>query len=623
MNLFSKINSQRRPLLLTTAFFMLLLLVYNYISQYSFIRINLQSNITTPLKVSWSDQDGNFSELRTKKIHVVKHKEFYTFPAKDLDKAKILKIVLAKRKGVVIKLKELAIHKPGRTPIRINSVAEYKTLKVVDDLAPPLVKRHSILFKSTGATPTIELYVPNTETRATLGYNLVRALLCFGLIFLLLRYIRPLTADHQYVLYALLIVATLIVVMATISRPNSHPDEYVHFQAGKYYMDHWLPPKACADEARGSYSVYGVSRLNNTEIAYFLAGKFARLIDAIPVAYYLKLRVFNYFLFFIIIVLAMARSSARILAIPLLLSPQIWYLFSYFNSEAFAIFVCFITAYQLVEPRSSARRLFNTNPRFSLSLIVLLGLLLACLLLVKLNFYFFLVFAGLLVLGWAWQQGLQTQLQRYGKSMTILAALALLVASSWVFSHHASNDFNRNTNIKVCKENTATKLFNPKTPLHLTMPTLYLRDKGQPFSAVFTRGWGHTMLRSSFGYYGYFHLPSSKYYHQMMNLLFAGLSGLVILSILVRGSSEQRFILAATLLVFALLIATLLWKAWTRDFQPQGRYLAPMLPIFGILLYQCRQVINQNILAGFVVALYVLACFSFISVAILDVNKVA
>ena len=620
---FSKTPQFYRHLLLSSFLLLLLALVYNYVSQYSFIRLNVETNIATPLTFSWSDSRGNFSELlRTKKLSISQYKDFYVLPAKGLDQAGTIRVGTGRSKSVIT-FKEIAIYKLGRETLRLRSPKGFAALTPDHNIEITRTTKKAITFTATGTEPSFTLTPPPMAARPVLGYNLVRALLVFGLIFFVLQNARRLTRNYQYVIFALLIVATLVTVMATISRPNAHPDEYTHFAAGKYYMDHWLPAKACERKTLTSYSAYGVSRLNSFEISYFLAGKFARLVDFVPVTYYLKLRAFNCLLLFLIIALALKRKSARILAIPLLISPQAWYLFSYFNSDAFALFVCFLAAYQLVEPTSWLRQMFTVSARNNLNpvLFIVLGMLLAALLLAKMNYYFFMVFAGLLVCWQMWRLGFVGQLQQHLTAAIKLTIVAIILTGSWIGSHHYSNEFNRTDAIQACQDQTAYKMKGSFSQTNYNKPTTYWRDKGYPFKKLFTRGWHQTMFRSSFGVYGYFQLPNDKYQFRLTAMILAGFGVFLLASILLRGTADQRVTVVSTLLVFSFLVAVLLWKAWTRDFQPQGRYLAPMLPMFGILLYQCRQGINQNILALFTIALYSLSCFSFLSVAILNISK--
>jgi hypothetical protein len=71
----------------------------------------------------------------------------------------------------------------------------------------------------------------------------------------------------------------------------------------------------------------------------------------------------------------------------------------------------------------------------------------------------------------------------------------------------------------------------------------------------------------------------------------------------------------------AALIGASLYHSWTKDFQAQGRYLLPILPMLGILCVQCRAYLNPRILTFFTSTMFLLAAYSFICVALLEIPR--
>ncbi|MBI1997204.1 MAG: hypothetical protein HYS66_12140, partial [Deltaproteobacteria bacterium] len=124
-------------------------------------------------------------------------------------------------------------------------------------------------------------------------------------------------------------------IMALTSGYNRHPDEYMHFEAAKYYIHHFFPPEIGDPSVANSYSYWGVSYLNYFWIEYFLAGKFAFLLSPFVSNELIAVRFFNVFLFFSLAVFFLYRSKADNdeLIVPcfLLITPQVWYIFSYTN----------------------------------------------------------------------------------------------------------------------------------------------------------------------------------------------------------------------------------------------------------------------------------------------------
>jgi hypothetical protein len=199
----------------------------------------------------------------------------------------------------------------------------------------------------------------------------------------------------------LLIAVALAFAMATVSAINQvptrwagPPDEYLHRAAAHYYLDHWLPPKVGDPATVDSYSrEYGLSYVNDTDFVYLFAGKFAALIASVVPNHDLGFRLFNVLLLAIVAALCGMRPAAFLIFSPLLLSPQIWYIFSYFNGDAFALFLAVLIAYQIAEPGSLFnRQLDSPGTLRNFSGAIALGLLVGLLALSKRNYFTFLAF---------------------------------------------------------------------------------------------------------------------------------------------------------------------------------------------------------------------------------------
>ncbi|MFP5239568.1 MAG: hypothetical protein ACLGQW_07055, partial [Acidobacteriota bacterium] len=104
---------------------------------------------------------------------------------------------------------------------------------------------------------------------------------------------RPNPLTRLLWLAAMCATMTVVCAMSFVSAFNAHPDEKDHVGAGRYYMDYWDPPKVGDERARGAYSNYGVSYLNQLDAVYFFAGKFARVVAPLAGKDYLALRLFN------------------------------------------------------------------------------------------------------------------------------------------------------------------------------------------------------------------------------------------------------------------------------------------------------------------------------------------
>ena len=74
-------------------------------------------------------------------------------------------------------------------------------------------------------------------------------------------------------------------------------------------------------------------------------------------------------------------------------------------------------------------------------------------------------------------------------------------------------------------------------------------------------------------------------------------------------------------LLSATLIAVSLYHSWTKDFQAQGRYLLPILPMLGVLCMQGGKAIGPKILTLDTTAMFLLSVYSYICVALLEIPR--
>ena len=193
------------------------------------------------------------------------------------------------------------------------------------------------------------------------------------------------------ILIAILVSSFLISFKTEL---NAHPDEKVHYDAVKYYEQHNMPPKFTSEEIISSFSVHGESRLTELDAYYFLVGKYTSILNLVSNNQVFNARSFNLILLSIILVLCYKLyKNKSYLFVPFLLTSQVWYIFSYINNDAWAVFLNLIFVYQLFFKNSIFNKLMNSqkedfkiNPKPTIVRIILLGLLFYFLLIAKMNY---------------------------------------------------------------------------------------------------------------------------------------------------------------------------------------------------------------------------------------------
>lgn len=478
--------------------------------------------------------------------------------------------------------------------------------------------------------------------------------------------------------------AGLAFAMALVSAYNvraeqwfGHPDEYLHRSAARYYIDHWLPPKVGDPATLDSYSRdYGVSYLNEPDVIYPLAGKFSNLVAPLVPNRDLVFRLFNVTLLGALAVFCTLRPAAYLVFVPLLLTPQVWYIFSYFNGDAFPLFLSILVAYQIAAPESAFNR-FMDSPgivrHFSGAL--LLAALVGLLWLSKRNYHVILAlipcivaltrfgFAAAIIatggvivtacvrLDWDHVTDREIAAIAIGSGVALLAAIlwrretrparsiALLKLAGIValaiglvvpryladVAAHGSLQ-EKNVAMGALAEQLAKPEYKPSR-IYSGDPQSFrgttLRTRGVKFTEIFAPPWNWhigTML-SATGHYGWLQYRSPTIYYVLLGAAYA-LFFLYWARTAVRSKdSGLRQKLLVVFLFSVLMVGVSAHYSWTSDFQAQGRYLFPILAMLAVGLESSRKYLNPRIVLGFVATCFTLAAYSFIFTALWEIPK--
>ena len=456
---------------------------------------------------------------------------------------------------------------------------------------------------------------------------------------------------HSIIKICLAIALILSAAMALTSEFNRHPDEIHHFEAAKYYVNHFLPPEIGDAAVRDSYSVYGVSYLNYHWLEYLLAGKFIFLTAPLFGDELLAARFFNVFLFFCLIIYFWHCASGddnRELIFPcfLLVTPQVWYVFSYVNNDAFALFASLLTAYQIARPKSLANEFLRAE-NFSARLFggFVFGALLGVLLIVKTNYYAFLIFAAL----WLLCQFPILKLSRAAprinfnrlKKFAFLAVVALSVLTfrcaldfyvngetNFVGLSYANyflgNFEDKKSRLLIYQEEIADAPYKPSTvenDLANTHPLLKMKAKGTSFAEMFSVWyWHETSFKSFVGIYGYMNRLAPHFYYRLMTILYVVFGCYLLVAIACRKRSESVLKALIFLAGFCLTIFISVYLSWTYSFQAQGRYLFPIVAMICLLVYENRQRLDNLFVHVFLGGAFLLSVYSFVFVALMKIN---
>lgn len=524
-----------------------------------------------------------------------------------------------------ILIKSIHLRQRGFLPINIEKSDDFKHIKAIEGIGNLKIQKDGLLVTTTSNDPKLEIQL---SPHFVSDYpSLTPVFICCLLLIYLLRYLANRFYEAEFVDWLFFFVLALIITMAVITSHGMHPDEGVHARAAEYYSHetHWLPPAADAPEIVETYSLHGVSRLNSKEICYLFAGKFLESFSFLPVDRLIVLRFFNISLFILLAVYCLRRPNLRLLSLPLFISPQTWYTFSYFNSDAFALFILFLVAYQVVDSESMLNSYLEGNNTRQKTLLqcLSLGIFLSFIFLVKKNFYFFFVFL-------VFYYSVQFYFKRYSDPRSVLKRIGYIfvvmsvLLSTHFFLHESVNDWQRNDKIMSMQNQTALEQYNPlRNPVE-TDKYLNIKGKGLPISYVWEDlQWGHITFMSTFGVYGNMSIYNSSEYYKSIQVFLYCILGCILYDLIVSRRLDNNVLLFASVWICSATLAVAsLYNSWVADYQAQGRYLLPILPMVGIFLYSARQRLQRFRINFFTLLLFLFAVSSFYFLGLTNIPKV-
>jgi hypothetical protein len=624
-----KITKDRQNRLFKGSFALFVCLVgcglyYYFMVSQTFVEMDLEVTQNNYFKIYWAETGQPYSEDRMSAVLVTPERENYKFYLPNIAKIVRLRIDTHSYEGEAT-LKQIILRQEGWEPIKLSTPEEFGKLVPLYHIADLRIDDNGLWVKSNGNDPYFEFLVSPVSLGLNIGWLILRLAFISCVVLLILYSGKNWPKDLRFVPMLVFGVWILIIIMASISKRNAHPDEYVHINATAYYQDNWLPPLLEDPTIGHTYSVYGKSRLNNREIYYLFAGKFHSLMQSFQLPDYLSVRMFNIFLFGLIFLYTLRNNYARMVALPFLVSPQIWYVFSYCGSDAFALFTSFLLACELVDPESLLHRYLKGDGWWQkIAGAVALSALLGIVFLLKKNYYPFIVFVYLclgvklfLAEEFFWER------KEAVKRLTLITLVGLIIFGLRFGADYMVNGPDRHEKLASMQEELAHPWYKPSTELDNKHVSLYLKARGTTLDHVINEDhWFERSFQTGFGVFGYFTIVSSGMYYNLVRWSGVALLAFVLGSVFLRGGLIGSGLSVAVVGLSAALVGVSLYHSWTIDMQPQGRYLFPIIPMFGILYAWNNRVVNRRFLILGVSCMYLLGVYCFVFEGLLRIPKV-
>jgi len=577
----------------------------------------------TGFSIYWSHSDKGYSENKMVKVVVTPGRDHYRFLLTNLRNVKKLRLDPHRYIGKST-IEKISFIQPGVETVHFNFKDGFYPFKELNQITEYFLNENGLVVLSNGKDP----FLGGDFSFNKVAFPWLLEIIHLSFICLVISIIyftaRHLIIRLGYVQIFMAAVLPLVVVMAFSSKRNVHPDEYVHISASNYYQENWMPPSIEDPGIRHTYSEYGVSRLNNSEIYYFFAGKFAVLTSFLHIKPFLLFRLFNILLFSCLLLYTIKSTDARFIAIPLLISPQIWYVFSYCDSDAFSLFITFLIGVQIVSPGSMFNLYLKQQPDYRFPVrAILLGCLLGCLFLLKKNYYPYIGFIISLLGYQIWQMSDREERFLVGRRLLILTLIGLALFGLRRGADYYVNGLDRADKLANMRIETAGPLYNSKTDLSKQHHHLYMKKRGVPLVYIVKMNrFFEKTFRSAFGVYGYFTISASFRYYNLVRWTGVALLLSFLGLIFYYSWRENGFITVSCLLFSLALITVDLLHSWTRDFQPQGRYLFPIISMLGIVYARGHKYLSGRLFTSLFIIMFLLSAYSFIFVAIFQIPKI-
>lgn len=453
--------------------------------------------------------------------------------------------------------------------------------------------------------------------------------ICYGLALMLVLYLvgswfaKELSATEEkfgkvtyWIYLAGLVGAVLLCIYIGTRSPFwLNPDEYEVRAAVRYYETHWMPPDIRSDEISDAFAVYGTSRHSEFNTFYFWAGKIGQFfLDAAMQSRWLNMALLGAMA---AVILKNCKKYFALLFV-LLLTPQIWYIFSYTTSDGLDFFWGFLAVYQLIKEDSMLNHLLKEP--FSKKMILgylLLSLLFVNLFWAKISFYPILLFLFLILLIRLFEKQGKERTVLFRKYLTLVGLTLAIFAVRYMITDFPYYGFDKYGVVEEVMELRATYEYKPSTPPHEQAGSIYLYNKGVPLSLFFGEmEFNQTLFRTVAGFFGNYEFGVADWYYLTMAVLYLSLFGCLIYELAKMKDKKKWLEFVAVCVCIAVQYLVIFINGYFVDFQPQGRYMLPALLYVAYLVYTCNETCNNKIIRLILCATCLLSLYAYGTVGV-------
>jgi hypothetical protein len=539
----------------------------------------------------------------------------------------------ANQPATTFRLRKVVIRQPGCPQVELvgqrllaaMSHSEFVRLTLADDGD---VIIHSDPKDSTRDVPELNFAYPIPLSRAAWCIWVIsRASVLWLLMLIGLGLCIRLTGSENpaipstprvYVILAA-IASAFTLCLALSSAFNAHPDEIWHITSVSYFLFEPYPAVSNTLQSIDTFSSYHSSYLSTGELYYPVAAVWTSLLSTLtdlPLDQVQIIRLFSVSCF-VLLVCLLIRQKIHGLLLPFLITPQLWYVFGYANSDWFGFAVATLLLLFLNISRFTFHRFVIGGSFVRFLPLVPIFILLGLLCFSKPNYWVTAIFCFYepLVSIFTKKSTVNSRIRASAFCLLILAVSSSCIALKSSFSHATETHI-----VEAPAARPGSVLDKtPEVMARLSQTgSLYVRHVSL-WKLLTERQWIWLSCRSFFGDFGWmnFHLTTS--YYCIVILLFSGLLFTVVR--VSRGEQNFRLTACFTVLVIGANISLAIAFSWFVDPQPQGRYLFPSLLAIGWMLSRLRNWQSSRIVFALVVILAILGMYAFICYGVIPLKE--
>ncbi|MDO8971139.1 MAG: hypothetical protein Q7U74_10655, partial [Saprospiraceae bacterium] len=238
--------------------------------------------------------------------------------------------------------------------------------------------------------------------------------------------------------------------------------------------------------------------------------------------------------------------------------------------------------------------------------------------------FFLIIIAWNLIIERGFAQG---EMRLRIKKWVLVACMALCIYLPPVVYDQYINDFEKEEKISRFVDKHAAYPFKASTVMNApddSYPGMRLAFKGLSWQELFLEKnyWRKLSFLSFFGVYGYMSVYANSSYYEMLSTFLFGMILFIYFYAAYTMNLKDGIVLGIAMLFILLAIGQSTYVSWTGDFQPQGRYLFPIIPIALVGLSRLTTGFQKRIIPCFNFILFIFSMTSFVIYALLYIPKI-